>query len=80
MQQIDPHIYGVCHGSTSLGERGQVVIPKKARAKLGLKKGDHLIVIEKHGVLVLAPSRVVEDMVSHLSDFTQELKNSEHNS
>ncbi len=72
-------MYGTCHGSTSLGERGQIVIPKKVRAKLGLKKGDHLIVIEKHGILVLAPSRVVEDMISDFSDFTQELRNSEIN-
>lgn len=36
-----------CWGITSVGERGQVVIPAKARDFLKLKKGDKLLVISK---------------------------------
>ncbi len=35
-------------GITSLGERGQVVIPAKIREELNLKKGDKLLVFAKH--------------------------------
>lgn len=34
-------------GSISVGERGQVVIPAKARELLKLKKGDKLLVVSK---------------------------------
>lgn len=34
-------------GTTSLGEKGQVVIPSEARKLFNLKKGDKLIVISK---------------------------------
>ena len=33
------------YGTTTLGERGQVVIPAAARSAMGLQKGDKLIVI-----------------------------------
>ena len=32
------------YGSTIIGEKGQVVIPKEAREDLKLKKGDKLLV------------------------------------
>lgn len=38
-----PQIWGV----TTVGERGQVVIPVKAREELHLEKGDQLVVISK---------------------------------
>jgi len=38
-----PQIWGV----TTVGERGQVVIPVKAREELKLEKGDQLVVISK---------------------------------
>ena len=41
----------VC-GSAVLGSRGQVVIPKEARDKLGLKEGDRFLVVEHMGKLV----------------------------
>jgi len=33
------------YGSTTVGERGQVVIPAEARAELGIKAGDKLMVM-----------------------------------
>jgi len=35
-------------GITSLGERGQIVIPAEIRDELKLKKGDKLFVFAKH--------------------------------
>lgn len=43
MFHTKPQIWGV----TTVGERGQVVIPIKAREELGLEKGDQLVVISK---------------------------------
>lgn len=34
-------------GMTSIGERGQVVIPQKVREELGLNKGDQFVVFSK---------------------------------
>lgn len=58
---------GTCHGTTSLGERGQVVIPKKARMQLGLTKGDNFLVIEKGSVIVLVPVQVAQHMIDDLT-------------
>ena len=41
-------------GSVTLGERGQIVIPKAARDHLGLQGGDRLIVAsDEHGVALI---------------------------
>ncbi len=43
----------------ALGDRGQVTIPSKVRAKLGLKPGDPLILEDKpDGSVVLRPAAV----------------------
>ena len=43
-------------GSVTIGDRGQIVIPKAARDHLGIKSGDRLIVAsDEHGIaLILA--------------------------
>lgn len=71
MKRVKHVDMGTCHGTTSLGERGQVVIPKKARTKLGLTKGDNFLVIEKGPVIVLIPVSAAETMIA---DFTEGLK------
>ncbi len=45
------HIFG----TVTMGERGQIVIPKKARDIFGLKPGDDLIVLgdEEHGIAIM---------------------------
>ncbi|NTW61288.1 AbrB/MazE/SpoVT family DNA-binding domain-containing protein [Candidatus Saccharibacteria bacterium] len=40
---IKPQIWGV----TTVGERGQIVIPVKAREALNLQKGEQLVMISK---------------------------------
>ena len=38
-----PHIWGI----TTMGERGQVVIPASVREEMHLEKGDKIIVVSK---------------------------------
>ena len=56
------------YGTTTLGERGQVVIPAEARKSMGIKKGDKLLVFGM-GCDMLAFSKLskVEQFASHLA-------------
>ena len=58
------HIFG----TITLGERGQIVLPKAARDMLGLKKGDTLVVLgdENQGTagIALIPSNLLLPAVS----------------
>ncbi len=58
---------GGFHGTSSLGERGQVVIPKELRESLQLKKGEKFLVMEKHGAIMLAPVDMMSQFVTGLS-------------
>lgn len=40
-------------GSSKIGARGQITIPKKAREKFNLKTGDIVIFVEEEGKLVI---------------------------
>jgi AbrB family looped-hinge helix DNA binding protein len=45
------------HGSTTVGERGQIVLPAKLRKELGIAPGDKLIVMS--GGMPGAPARIM---------------------
>lgn len=52
------------YGTTTMGARGQVVIPAEARKDLGLKPGDRLVVTGKFGkVLGLIKADQMEEFV-----------------
>jgi len=53
-------------GSVALGDRGQIVIPKPARDKFGLKAGDRLIVASDEVGIALLPAEAFE---SKMRDF-----------
>ena len=55
-------------GTTTVGEKGQVVIPAEAREAMGLKKGEKLLVFGM-GCDMIAFSKLskVEQFASHLS-------------
>jgi len=40
-------------GSSKIGTRGQITIPKKAREKFNLKTGDIVIFVEENGKLLI---------------------------
>jgi AbrB family looped-hinge helix DNA binding protein len=56
------------YGTTTLGKKGQVVIPIEARKAMGIKKGDKLLVFGM-GCDMLAFSKLskVEQFASHLA-------------
>ncbi|MBP9762232.1 AbrB/MazE/SpoVT family DNA-binding domain-containing protein [Patescibacteria group bacterium] len=60
-------------GSTVLGERGQLVIPKDIRERLGLKSGAKLLVMNHpNGPIIIFP---VEQMQTMLTTMTAQLTN-----
>jgi len=61
------HPFGNMCGATSLGERGQLVIPKEAREALKTKAGDQFIVFEHDGFLILIPEKLMSSMVSKVT-------------
>jgi AbrB family looped-hinge helix DNA binding protein len=67
-----PVIPGVFYDSVTVGERGQVVIPAKARRDMGIKAGDKLIVLRapgKIGVVLVHTdqmAKMFEKMTEHI--------------
>ena len=59
-----------CFGSTTVGPRGQVVIPANARKELGVDTGATFLVFESfHGRgLVLLKADAVEQMLNMMSE------------
>jgi AbrB family looped-hinge helix DNA binding protein len=58
-----------CYGTATVGEKGQVVIPREARELMKLKKGDKLLVFGM-GDDMIAFSKLsnLEKFASHLSE------------
>lgn len=72
------HPFGNMCGATSLGERGQLVIPKEARKVLKTKTGDQFIVFEHDSFLILIPEKLMTKMVSKITkalNLTKKIKN-----
>lgn len=67
-------VFGCVYGTTLLGERGQIVVPKKLREKLNLKKGDSFVVVEKHGMVALMPTEVMSDFISEMTKHLEKIK------
>ena len=65
------HACASLSGTTVLGERGQLVIPKEAREALKLKAGDTFLVMVHNESLVLLPKTkmqaFIKDLTSKLS-------------
>ena len=60
--------HGPCfYGSTVVGQRGQIVIPKEARIKFSLKPGDQLIVLGHPGKgMMLAKAEALRKFAQEL--------------
>jgi len=70
----------MCHnqffGSTTVGEKGQIVIPAEARKLLNLEKGEKLLVFGLNGdTLALAKLSQLEEFAAHLAKKSTDLKN-----
>jgi AbrB family looped-hinge helix DNA binding protein len=65
----------VFYGTTTLGEKGQVVIPAEARKKTGLKRGEKLLVFSMHDdMLVFSKLANLERLSSRLEKRLDTLK------
>ena len=65
---IKPHTKDEIYGITTIGEKGQLVIPAKAREAMGLKKGSQLMVFSMgHEMVALAKLSDMAMLASHLS-------------
>ena len=51
-------------GTVTIGERGQIVIPKAARDRFGFKSGDRLVVLSDEVGIALLPTDFFEKMMS----------------
>ncbi len=61
------------HGSTTVGERGQIVLPAEMRKKHGIKPGDKLLVISNplpHGAwaIMLIESSVLNQVFTDMTE------------
>ena len=64
MMKDNREIYGI----TTIGEKGQVVIPANARKMLKLEKGQKLLVLGMgHEMITFAKLSNIEQFVSHVS-------------
>lgn len=55
-------------GSVTIGDRGQIVIPKAARDRFGLNGGDRLILVSYEQGIALIPAGFFEDKMRELMD------------
>ena len=55
-------------GAVAVGERGQIVIPKAARDKFGMKPGDRLIVASDEVGIALFPADFFESKMQEIMD------------
>lgn len=76
MKTLDTHSIGI----TTLGEKGQVVIPAEIRKKLQLKTGEKLIVFAQHqGMIGLSKVSNLEKFASHLASIQSIIRKSKMN-
>lgn len=56
-------------GSVTINERGQLVIPKAAREKFGLRNGQRLIVLSDEEGIALVPAEVFEAKMKEAMEY-----------
>ena len=66
-----PKMWGV----TTIGEKGQVVIPSKLREELSLDKGDQFVVVTKDNFIGLIREK---DMTGMLRDWLDNIEDMKH--
>ena len=65
-------------GVVTISSKFQVVIPQDVRAKLELKPGQKIVVVEKDGVVHLIPQRPMKEMRGFVKGLdTQDLRDEE---
>lgn len=71
MSNIDKHILGenCFYGAATVGTKGQIVIPAKAREDMGIKPGDSLVVmgVKGHKMIGVCPVSSMEAIITKMS-------------
>ncbi|HKX72423.1 MAG TPA: AbrB/MazE/SpoVT family DNA-binding domain-containing protein [Candidatus Saccharimonadales bacterium] len=64
------------YGTATVGTKGQIVIPAKAREELGIEAGDSMVIIgiKDHNMLGVCPVSSVEAMLEHMTHKLNEIK------
>lgn len=64
------------YGLATVGTKGQIVIPSKAREALGIDTGDSLVIIgiKDRNMLGICPVSQVEAMLTEITQKLQEIK------
>ncbi len=65
------------YGAATVGERGQVVIPAHARADLGIKPGDKLLIMKHpfHDGLMMSKIEALQGLLDEFRDSIERAKN-----
>lgn len=72
---LKKHFKQEFYGTTTLGEKGQVVIPAEARSALQLKKGDKLLVFGMNGeMLAFGKISDLQKFAAHMAKHLEELQ------
>ena len=77
MERKHPPGFGKCYGSTTVSERGQVVIPAEARREMRLEPGTKLLIFgsgHEGGPLTLMTAEMVTRFVRHAMGRLSELE------
>ena len=65
MQEKDgKYIFGVA----KVGDKGQIVIPRDARIKYGIKPGDPLLILGDQNGMALVKTEIFEDFVGQVME------------
>jgi len=69
---IKKHVF---YGTTSLGEKGQIVIPVKARKDMAVNKGEQLLVFGMGGeMVVLSKLSNLQKFATHMENQLKDMK------
>ena len=67
---LDSKGFPKIHGTATLNDKGQLVIPREARKAMGLEAGSKLVIMQspKRPALILLRSEEVESLIKDLAD------------
>lgn len=68
----EPSFYGLA----TVGTKGQLVIPAKAREEFGIQAGDTMVIIgiKDHAMLGICPVSSVEEMLSQMAKRMEQIQ------